>query len=122
MEVRVNYDEQSAEAVKVMTDMEKYLNSTDIDPKLRELIKIRASQINGCAFCLNMHTKDAKSMGETDQRLHCVAAFRDCDFYTDKEKAALELTECITEISVKHVPDEVYNKVRAYFEKRNMLI
>ncbi|MCQ6278526.1 carboxymuconolactone decarboxylase family protein [Bacillus sp. EB600] len=119
MELRVHYYDVAPEALKVMMEMEKYIGSTKIDPKLSELIKIRASQINGCAFCLNMHTTDARKLGETEQRLYCVSAWDDCDFYTDAEKAALELTEHVTLIPTKRVPDELYNRVREYFDEKD---
>ena len=119
MEQRINYYEVAPEALNIMMEMEKYTKSTEIDRKLRELIKIRASQINGCAFCLNMHTSDARKMGETEQRLYCVSAWRECDFYTDAEKVALELTEHVTLVPTKRVPDDLYNRVRKHFSEKD---
>jgi AhpD family alkylhydroperoxidase len=119
MEQRINYLEVAPEALKIMMEMENYNRSTGIDRKLRELIKIRASLINGCAFCINMHTTDARKMGETEQRLFCVSAWRDCDFYTDAEKVALELTEHVTLIPTKRVPDDLYNLVRKHFSEKD---
>ncbi len=119
MEQRINYLEVASEAINIMMEMEKYTKSTEIDRKLRELIKIRASQINGCAFCLNMHTSEARKMGETEQRLYCVSAWRDCNFYTDAEKAALELTEHVTLVPTKGVPDDLYNRVRIHFSEKD---
>jgi AhpD family alkylhydroperoxidase len=119
MEQRINYLEVAPEALKIMMEMEKYNGSTGIDRKLRELIKIRASLINGCAFCINMHTTDARKMGETEQRLFCVSVWRDCDFYTDAEKVALELTEHVTLIPTKRVPDDLYNLVRKHFSEKD---
>lgn len=119
MEQRIQYYDVAPEPLKIMMEMEKYIGSTKIDRKLRELVKIRASQINGCAFCLNMHTTDARKLGETEQRLYCVSAWDDCDFYTDAEKAALELTEHVTLIPTKRVPDELYNRVRQYFDEKD---
>ncbi|MGG2029090.1 carboxymuconolactone decarboxylase family protein [Gottfriedia sp. S16(2024)] len=101
-----------------MMEMEKYIKTTGIDHKLRELIKIRASQINGCAFCLDMHSSEAREIGETEQRLYCVSAWRDCDFYTDAEKAALELTEHITLISNKGISADLYNRVSKHFSEK----
>ena len=101
-----------------MLEMEEYTKTTGIDHKLRELIKIRASQINGCAFCLNMHTTDARKLGETEQRLYCVGAFRECTFYTEAEKLALELTEHVTLISDMRVPDELYKRVREHYSEK----
>ncbi|QQZ08786.1 carboxymuconolactone decarboxylase family protein [Heyndrickxia vini] len=119
MEQRINYYELAPEALKIMMEMEKYTKSTSIDRKLRELIKIRASQINGCAFCLNMHTSDARKMGETEQRLYCVGTWRECDFYTDAEKVALELTENVTLVSTMRVPDDLYHRVREHFSEKD---
>ena len=118
MEQRVNYYDVAKDALKVMLEMEEYTKTTGIDHKIRELIKIRASQINGCAFCLNMHTTDARKLGETEQRLYCVGAFRECTFYTEAEKVALELTENITLISDLRVPDELYKRVREHFSEK----
>ncbi|MEH7076752.1 carboxymuconolactone decarboxylase family protein [Neobacillus drentensis] len=118
MEQRVDYYNVAPEALKIMMEMEKYTKTANIDRKLRELIKVRASQINGCAYCLNMHTADARKMGETEQRLYCISAWRECTFYTDAEKAALELTECVTLIPTKRVPDELYQRVREHFDEK----
>jgi AhpD family alkylhydroperoxidase len=119
MEQRINYLEIAPEALNIMMEMEKYTKTTGINRKLRELIKIRASLINGCAFCINMHTSDARKMGETEQRLFCVSAWEDCDFYTEAEKVALELTEHVTLIPTKRVPDELYNRVRSHFSEKD---
>lgn len=117
MSQRILFHEIARDAVKTMLDMEKYIRSTTIEPKLRELIKIRSSQINGCAHCLEMHTKEAREMGETEKRIYCVSAFRDCEFYSEAEKAALELAEHITLISEKGISDDLYNRVREYFDE-----
>lgn len=121
MEMRVNYYDEAPEAIKIMVEMEKYTKSTDIDRKLRELIKIRASQINGCANCLNMHTTDARKMGETEQRLYCISAWEACTFYNEAEKAALALTEHVTLIPSKRVPDDLYKHVRNYFNEKEYI-
>ncbi|WP_088043116.1 carboxymuconolactone decarboxylase family protein [Bacillus sp. EAC] len=118
MEQRVDYSNKAPEAIKIMMEMEKYTKTTNIDPKIRELIKIRASQINGCAYCLNMHTSEARKMGETEQRLYCISAWNDCTFYTDAEKAALELTESVTLIPNKGVSDELFNRIRKHFSEK----
>lgn len=89
-----------------------------IERKLRELIKIRVSQINGCAYCLNMHTADARKMGETEQRIYCVSAWEESEFYTEAEKTALELAEHVTLIPTKRVPDELYQRVREHYDER----
>lgn len=118
MEQRIDYYNVAAEGLKIMMDMEKYTKTTGIDGKLRELIKVRASQINGCAYCLNMHTADARKMGETEQRLFCISAWKECTFYTDAEKVALELTEYVTLIPTKRVPNELYQRVREHYDER----
>jgi AhpD family alkylhydroperoxidase len=118
LQQRIDYYNVAPEALKIMMEMEKYTKTTDIDRKLRELIKIRASQINGCAFCLNMHTADARKMGETEQRIYCVSVWEECTFYSDAEKAALELTEHVTLIPNKRVPDELYNRLRKHYSEK----
>ncbi|MEH7109603.1 carboxymuconolactone decarboxylase family protein [Bacillus sp. JJ1764] len=118
MEPRMDYYKLAPEGINIMMEMEKYTKTTGIDRKLRELIKIRASQINGCAFCLNMHTADARKMGETEQRIYCVSAWGECTFYTEAEKVALELTEHVTLIPTKRVPDELYQRVRKHFDEK----
>ena len=115
---RVPYYEIAPDGMKIMLDMEKYTKTTAIERKLRELIKIRASQINGCAFCLNMHTADARKIGETEQRLYCVSAWKECEFYTEAEKVALELTEHVTLIPTKRVPNELYQRVREHYDEK----
>jgi AhpD family alkylhydroperoxidase len=118
LEQRIDYYNVAPEALKIMMEMEKYTKTTGIDRNLRELIKILASQINGCAFCLNMHTADARKMGETEQRLYCISAWRECTFYTDAEKVALELTEHVTLIPNKRVPDDLYNRIRKHYSEK----
>jgi len=118
MTQRMNYYEIAPDAMKIMMEMEKYTKKSSIERKHRELIKIRASQINGCAYCINMHTADAKKMGETEQRLYCISAWRESTFYSDAEKVALELTEHITLIPEKRVPDELYERVRKHFDEK----
>lgn len=118
MSQRLDYYKVAPEALNIMMDMEKHIKTTEIDKKLRELIKVRASQINGCAYCLNMHTADARKMGETEQRLYCVSAWEESEFYSDAEKAALELTEYVTLVSTMRVPDDLYNRVREHFDEK----
>jgi len=118
LEQRVDYYNVAPEALKIMMEMEKYTKTTGIDRNLRELIKIRASQINGCAYCLNMHSVDARKMGETEKRIYCISAWRECTFYTDAEKVALELTEYVTLIPTKRVPDDLYQRVREHFDEK----
>jgi len=101
---------------KAHLGLETAVRRSGIEPTLYELIKIRASQINGCAFCLDMHTRDARANGETERRLHLVAAWRDTDLFTERERAALALAEAVTLVSVDHVPDAVWNDAAALFD------
>ncbi|MFD9626419.1 carboxymuconolactone decarboxylase family protein [Peribacillus muralis] len=121
MSERFAYYTVAADSMKIMMEMEKYTKSTEIDGKLRELIKIRASQMNGCAYCINMHTADARKMGETEQRIYCLSVWDECEFYTDAEKVALELTEHITLIPTKRVPDELYKRVRTHYDEKQYM-
>src|SRR5215204_3919511 len=92
-----------------------------MDPKLFELIKIRASQLNGCAYCIDMHTKDARLAGETEQRLYALSAWHEAPFFTSRERAALEYTEAVTRVGDTHVPDDVYARVSALFDEDEMV-
>ncbi len=118
MEQRVNYVSVAPEAFKLMRNFEAYAKTMGFDPKLIELIKLRASQINGCAYCLDMHSKDARHIGETEQRIYLLSAWREVPFYTDEERAVLALTEAVTDISLEGVPDELYDHVRTYFDEK----
>jgi AhpD family alkylhydroperoxidase len=118
MEPRIDYSKYALEAQKALFAMEKYIATCGLDHKLIHLIKMRASQINGCAFCIDMHSKDARAIGETEQRLYELDAWRETPFYTDSERAALEWTESLTLVSETHVPDEVYENVRKHFSEK----
>ena len=117
MSNRINYEKVRPDNIKVMFEMEKLLANNTIDKELQELIKIRVSQINGCAFCLNMHIDDARKIGVDEKRIYLLNAWDDTDIYNDKEKAALELAESVTLISERKVPDTLYDKVRAYYSE-----
>ena len=117
MSNRINYEKVRPDNIKVMFEMEKLLANNTIDKELQELIKIRVSQLNGCAFCLNMHTDDARKIGVDEKRIDLLNAWNDTDIYSDKEKAALELAESVTLISERKVPDTLYDKVRAYYNE-----
>ncbi|EJP98539.1 MULTISPECIES: carboxymuconolactone decarboxylase family protein [Bacillus cereus group] len=118
MSQRMSYYDISPDGMKIMMDMEKYTKKSSINRAVRELIKIRVSQINGCAYCIDMHTSDARKLGETEQRIYCLSAWDDCDFYTPEEKVALELSEHITLIPTKRVPENLYNRVREHFDEK----
>ncbi|MGN8035676.1 carboxymuconolactone decarboxylase family protein [Chitinophaga sp. 22321] len=115
MEARMDVYKLVPGALKALMGLQDFVNGLGIDKTLSELVKIRASQINGCAFCLNMHTKDARKMGETEQRIYGLNAWHEAPYYTDKERAALALTEAVTLVSTSHVPDDVYNAALAVF-------
>ena len=107
--------------LKAMYGLEEPLRNSGLEPVLRELVKTRASQINGCAYCIDMHTKDARAHGETEQRLYALNAWRETPFYTDRERAALEWTEHLTLIAGKDVPDELYARMREHFSEEELL-
>ena len=117
MSNRINYEKVRPDNIKIMFEMEKLLANNTIDKELQELIKIRVSQINGCAFCLNMHTDDARKIGVDEKRIYLLNAWNDTDIYSDKEKAALELAESVTLMSERKVPGNLYDKVRAYYSE-----
>ena len=101
--------------MKVMAGLEQHVRSSRVESKLLQLVRMRASQINGCAYCLDMHSKDARAEGESEQRLYELDAWRETPFYTERERAALEWTEALTLIHQSHAPDEVFEHVRQHF-------
>jgi AhpD family alkylhydroperoxidase len=120
MKTRMDYMHAAPGTYQAMYGLERYLKTTSLEPKLLHLIKLRASQINGCAYCLDMHWKDLKAAGETDQRMYSLDAWRECPYYTDRERAALAWTEAVTLITNGHVPDAVYDEVRPQFEGKDL--
>lgn len=122
MKMRIDYHAKfSEEPLQALLALEKYVHQCGLDSKLLELVKMRASQINGCAYCLDMHSKDARSLGETEQRLYALNAWRETPFYSERERAALGWTEAVTLVSQTHVPDEVYEQVRKHFSENELL-
>ncbi|MFD0680496.1 MULTISPECIES: carboxymuconolactone decarboxylase family protein [unclassified Paenibacillus] len=117
MKERLNYQKANPGALQALLKLEGFMQSSGIDASLYELIKIRASQINGCAYCLDMHTKDWRAMGETEQRIYMLNAWREAPFYTEAERAVLELTEAVTQISHAGLPQQIYDKVREHFDE-----
>lgn len=117
MKARLNYSEVAPNALKAMLELEKYVHGSGLERPLYELVKTRASQINGCAYCIDMHTKDARKAGETEQRLYGLNAWRETPFYTERERAALEWTEALTLISENEVSDELYETLSKYFSE-----
>jgi len=121
MEQRINYTEQASDALKAMYGLEIYLKHSSIEPNLLHLLKFRVSQINGCAYCLDMHSKDLRALGESEQRLYCLDAWRETPFYTDRERAALEWAEALTLVTEGHVADEVFNIVKEQFSEKEII-
>ncbi|RNI33770.1 carboxymuconolactone decarboxylase family protein [Hanamia caeni] len=121
MEPRINYGKVAPAAIKAMRGLEEYVASSGLEKSLYELVKTRASQINGCAFCLDMHTKDARKAGETEQRLYALSAWHETPFYSERERAALEWTEALTLISDTDVPDALYENVRKQFSESEIV-
>ena len=117
---RLNAPQASPDALKAMLGLEAFLAKSSIEQPLLALVKMRASQINGCAYCLDMHSKDARAEGETEQRLYLLDAWRETDFYTPRERAALAWTEALTLIAETHAPDDVFEEVRAQFSDREI--
>jgi len=120
MQSRFNYPKAAPGAYKAMLGLEQYLHSCGLEEPLIHLIKLRTSQINGCAYCLDMHWKDLRTIGENEQRLYSLDAWRECPFYTDRERAALEWTEAVTRITDGHVPDAIYEEVRRHFNEKEL--
>jgi AhpD family alkylhydroperoxidase len=121
MSTRIDFTKVSPGAIHAMLGLEKYVHGSGLEESLLHLIKMRASQINGCAYCLDMHSKDARAAGETEQRLYLLDAWRESPFYTERERAALAWTEALTLIADDHVPDEIYNHVRQYFSEKELV-
>ena len=121
MQPRLDVQNIAPQAYRAMAGLEAYIRNSGLEPSLLELIKLRASQINGCAYCIDMHTKDARAGGETEQRLYGLTAWRETPFYSERERAALKWTEALTLISETHAPDEVYEETRRHFSEVEMV-
>jgi len=121
MQPRMNYYQAAPEALKPMLDMEAYIKTCGLEHKLIELVKTRASQINGCAYCLHMHTKDARAAGESEQRLYLLNAWEESQLFTPRERAALAWTEALTRVSETHAPDEAYAALTAQFTPKEIV-
>jgi len=120
MEPRIDYSKLTPAAYKALSSLEVYLHRCGLDAKLMHMVKLRASQINGCAFCIDMHWKDARAAGETEQRLYGLSAWRESPYYTPRERAALAWTEALTLMSETHAPDDVYEELRAHFSEKEI--
>jgi alkylhydroperoxidase AhpD family core domain len=120
VKARLDYVTAAPGAYKAMLGLEQYLHDCGLEGSLIHLIKLRASQINGCAYCLDMHWKDLRALGETEQRLYSLDAWRECAWFSDRERAALAWTEAVTLITSGHVPDTVYDDVRPQFSDKEL--
>jgi AhpD family alkylhydroperoxidase len=120
-EQRIKYSQVAPEGVEILRRLEAYIKSIDLEPELVELVKLRASQINGCAYCIDMHTKDARSHGESEQRLYGLSAWRETPFYSERERAALAWAEAVTKISDGPMPDEIYNQAKELFTEKELV-
>jgi AhpD family alkylhydroperoxidase len=121
MKPRLDYTKASPHALKAMYALQAAVNSSGLEKPLMELVKLRASQINGCAFCIDMHFREAQSAGESPQRLYLLDAWREAPAYTERERAALAWTEAVTLVSASHVPDEVYEEARKHFSETELV-
>jgi len=121
MESRLDYPKLAPGGYRAMLGLETYVSQCGLEPALLELIKIRASQINGCAYCLDMHTKDARVLGESEQRIYALDAWRETPFYSERERAALAWTESVTLIGRDRVPDATFEEVSAHFNEMEVV-
>jgi AhpD family alkylhydroperoxidase len=122
MEQRIAFSQVSPEPVKALLALEAYVRRSGLEHPLLHLVKLRASQLNGCGYCIDMHTKDARAAGETEQRLYCLSVWRESPFYSARERAAMEWTEAVTLLPNScDVPDDVYNRVREQFSEKELV-
>jgi AhpD family alkylhydroperoxidase len=119
MKARIDYS-NVPEALRGMYQLEHYIHNSGLEESLVHLVKMRASQINGCAYCLDLHSKDARALGETEQRLYELDAWEEAPFYSERERAALALTDAVTRITEGHVPDAVFERARAHFNEQEL--
>jgi AhpD family alkylhydroperoxidase len=121
MQTRLDYSKAAPGSVQAMYKLQKYVDESGIEQSLLELVKTRVSQMNGCAFCIDMHTKDARAAGETEQRLYGLSAWGEAPYYSDRERAALAWAEVVTNISQTHASDEEYEAARAQFSEEELV-
>lgn len=121
MQPRIEYTKVAPGVMKAMRGLENYLAECGLEPSLLDLVRTRTSQINGCAYCIDMHTKDARARGESEQRLYALDAWREAPYYTERERAALTWTEAVTLITTGHVPDAVYEEVRQHLSEEELV-
>jgi AhpD family alkylhydroperoxidase len=120
MKTRINYGKAAPGVYDAMDAIDRYIAACGLERRLVLLVQLRASQINGCAVCLDMHWKDLRVLGETEQRMYSLDAWRECPYYSDRERAALEWTEAVTNVAQGHVPDAVYDEVKRHFDEKEL--
>lgn len=120
MKARINYAKAAPGVYDAMDSLDRYLQECGLEKSLLLLVQLRASQINGCAYCLDMHWKDLRAIGEGEQRLYSLDAWRECPYYSDRERAALAWTEAVTRVTDGHISDEVYEQVRPHFSEKEL--
>lgn len=120
MKARINYSKAAPGVYDAMDSLDRYLQECGLEKSLLLLIQLRASQINGCAYCLDMHWKDLRAIGEGEQRLYSLDAWRECPYYSDRERAALAWTEAVTRVTDGHISDEVHEQVRPFFSEKEL--
>ena len=122
MNARIDFNKyRSSKLGQAMLGLSAASVAAGLEPSLLELVRLRASQINHCAYCIDMHTKDARAHGETEQRLYALSAWREAPFYSERERAALEWTEAVTLLSETHVPDEIFDRTRQHFDESELV-
>lgn len=121
MSRRIQYFQVAPEGIKALQAVDPYLKSTNIEPRLRALVELRTSQINGCAYCVDLHSRQAREHGETQQRLNCLPVWRETTFFDDRERAALAWAETITNVSETGVPDAAYDEVKQHFSEKDLV-
>jgi AhpD family alkylhydroperoxidase len=121
MKARIDFRKVSPEASKAMNELHSFVHKCGLERRLLELVKLRASQINGCAHCIDMHSKELRADGESEQRLYLLSSWQESSFYTERERAALAWTEAVTVVSQGHVPEDVYQLARAQFDERELV-
>ena len=121
MEARLNFYKASPNAIKAMRGLEEQISRSSLEKPLIELVRLRASQINGCAFCVDMHSTDARKHGETERRLAALVVWREAPLFSDRECAALEWTEALTRVEHTHVPDDVWERVKPHFTPEELV-
>jgi AhpD family alkylhydroperoxidase len=121
MSHRLDFYQANPDAIKTLMALERHVEQSTLGKPLMELVRLRASQINGCAFCVDMHSTDARNAGETDRRLAAVVVWRETPFFTERERAALAWTEALTRVSIDRVPDALWASVRPHFDDRELV-